>query len=61
MDENASPQAYETKRLERVAEFCPPDQEGDEAFEKIVAMTAAYFDAPIALGSVRKPKKYDFL
>ena len=60
MDENASPQAYETKRLERVAEFCPPDQEGDEAFEKIVAMTAAYFDAPIALISIVEAQRQWF-
>lgn len=60
MDENASPQAYETKRLERVAEFCPPDQEGDEAFGKIVAMTAAYFDAPIALISIVEAQRQWF-
>ncbi|MFQ6589994.1 MULTISPECIES: sensor domain-containing phosphodiesterase [Pseudomonas] len=43
---------YETQRLARVADLCPHDNEEDEVFEKIIAMTSEYFNAPIALISI---------
>lgn len=52
MDEHEWIDSYEIKRLRRVAQLCPPHEAQDEAFDKIVAMTSAYFDAPIALISI---------
>lgn len=52
MDAADSTQDYETKRLERVAEFCSRDDPKDEVFEKLIAITSEYFNAPIALISI---------
>jgi hypothetical protein len=42
----------ETQRLAEVARFCTVDSEQDEVFDKIVAMTSAYFNMPITLISI---------
>lgn len=42
----------ETQRLAQVARFCTVDSEQDEVFDKIVAMTSAYFNVPITLISI---------
>lgn len=42
----------ETQRLAEVARFCTVDSEQDEVFDKIVAMTSAYFNVPITLISI---------
>jgi len=42
----------EIERLKEVAKFCPADSEYDTVFDKIVEMTSAYFNAPIALISI---------
>ncbi|GAB6388835.1 sensor domain-containing phosphodiesterase [Stutzerimonas marianensis] len=42
----------EAQRLSQVSTLCRLDSTPDEVFEQIVAMTAAYFDAPIALISI---------
>lgn len=52
MDEHAGLDPYELRRLRRVAELCPPQEAADEVFDKIVAMTSAYFHVPIALISI---------
>lgn len=43
---------YEAIRLGRVAELCPHDDQTDDVFEKIIAMTSEYFNVPIALISI---------
>ncbi|WP_369301046.1 EAL domain-containing protein [Pseudomonas sp. N2-5-1-1] len=52
MDAADSTPDYEEVRLKRVAEFCSCDQESDEVFEKLIAITSEYFNAPIALISI---------
>ncbi|USW93207.1 GGDEF and EAL domain-containing protein [Pseudomonas proteolytica] len=52
MDASDSIQDYETMRLKRVTEFCSRDDQQDEVFEKMIAMTSEYFNAPIALISI---------
>ena len=52
MDDGAPLPETESKRLERVAQLCARDTQEDPVFNKIVAMTAEYFKAPIALISI---------
>lgn len=52
MDATDSTPDYETLRLERVAELCSRDDQKDDVFEKIIAITSEYFNVPIALISI---------
>lgn len=52
MDDGAPLPQTESKRLERVAQLCARDTQEDPVFNKIVAMTSEYFNAPIALISI---------
>ena len=52
MEEDAQTQDYEAKRLQRVAQLCPREEEQDAVFQKLVAMTSEHFGVPIALISI---------
>jgi len=52
MDAADSIPDYETMRLARVAELCSSDDQEDDVFQKLIAMTSEYFNAPIALISI---------
>jgi len=52
MGEGAPIPSNEAERLKEVAKFCPAGSDSDEVFDKIVAMTSAYFNAPITLISI---------
>ncbi|MCF5428824.1 sensor domain-containing phosphodiesterase, partial [Pseudomonas syringae] len=42
----------ETQRLLRIRELCVLEDTSDDVFDELVAMTAAFFEAPIALISI---------
>jgi hypothetical protein len=52
MGESAPIPSNEAERLKELAKFCPAGSDSDEVFDKIVAMTSAYFNAPITLISI---------
>lgn len=52
MDANDPILDYETTRLRRVTELCPCGFQADEVFEKIIAITAEYYNVPIAMISI---------
>ncbi|MFJ2536054.1 EAL domain-containing protein [Pseudomonas sp. NPDC087614] len=52
MGEGAPIPPNEIERLKEVEKLCPTDCEDDDVFDKIVAMTSAYYNAPIALISI---------
>ncbi|WP_236203914.1 sensor domain-containing phosphodiesterase [Pseudomonas protegens] len=47
----------EAQRLLKVAELCPYSTDSDEVFDRIVAMTADFFGAPIALITILDDKR----
>ena len=52
MGKGAPLPSNETQRLAEVARFCSVNSDQDEVFDKIVAMTSAYFNVPITLISI---------
>lgn len=49
MEKGAPLPTDEAIRLAKVADLCPFESNSDEVFDKIVSMTAEFFDAPISL------------
>lgn len=52
MGEGAPIPSNEAERLKEVAKFCPAGSDSDEVFDKIAAMTSAYFNAPVTRASI---------
>ena len=52
MGEGAPIPSNEAERLKEVAKFCPVGSDSDEVFDKIAAITSAYFNAPVTLVSI---------
>ncbi|MFA5982158.1 MAG: hypothetical protein WC818_28405 [Pseudomonas sp.] len=52
MGEGAPIPSNEAERLKEVAKFCPAGRDSDEVFDKIAAMTSAYFNAPVTRTSI---------
>lgn len=52
MGEGAPIPSNEAERLKEVAKFCPAGSDSDEVFDKIAAITSAYFNAPVTRVSI---------